>query len=153
MPNSYRPHGLLPTRPSPRPWDFPGKSTRVGCTALSESSQKDNLNVGFWHISFFFFLTVIKRPLSPQAILKGCIHKIKGKIESNNITFFFLSHSFKKFYFIKKKKRHILEVIFLWLFLETLLFFSWIFKKWNNFSTFLKYNRNLHLYVTCCCCC
>ena len=29
------PHGLQPTR-LPRPWDFPGKSTGVGCIAISE---------------------------------------------------------------------------------------------------------------------
>ena len=30
MSDSYRPHGLQPTRPL-RPWDFPGESTGVGC--------------------------------------------------------------------------------------------------------------------------
>ena len=31
--DSSRPHGLQPTR-LPRPWDFPGKSTGVGCHCL-----------------------------------------------------------------------------------------------------------------------
>ena len=31
--DSYRPHGLQPTRLL-RPWDFPGKSTGVGCHCL-----------------------------------------------------------------------------------------------------------------------
>ena len=31
--DSLRPHGLQPTRPL-RPWDFPGKSTGVGCHCL-----------------------------------------------------------------------------------------------------------------------
>ena len=31
--NSSRPHGLQPTRPL-HPWDFPGKSTGVGCHCL-----------------------------------------------------------------------------------------------------------------------
>ena len=31
--DSSRPHGLQPTRPL-RPWDFPGKSTGVGCHCL-----------------------------------------------------------------------------------------------------------------------
>ena len=31
--NSWRPHGLQPTRLL-RPWDFPGKSTGVGCHCL-----------------------------------------------------------------------------------------------------------------------
>ena len=33
MSNSWRPHGLQPTRLL-RPWDFPGKSTGVGCHCL-----------------------------------------------------------------------------------------------------------------------
>ena len=33
MPDSVRPHGLQPTRLL-RPWDFPGKSTGVGCHCL-----------------------------------------------------------------------------------------------------------------------
>ena len=33
VPNSSWPHGLQPTRLL-RPWDFPGKSTRVGCHCL-----------------------------------------------------------------------------------------------------------------------
>ena len=34
MSNSSRPHGLQPTRLL-RPWDFPGKSTGVGCHSFS----------------------------------------------------------------------------------------------------------------------
>ena len=37
MSDSLQPHGLQPTRPL-RPWDFPGKSTRVGCLRLLRSS-------------------------------------------------------------------------------------------------------------------
>ena len=33
MSDSYRPHGLQPTR-LPSPWEFPGKSTGVGCHCL-----------------------------------------------------------------------------------------------------------------------
>ena len=33
VPDSWRPHGLQPTRLL-RPWDFPGKSTGVGCHCL-----------------------------------------------------------------------------------------------------------------------
>ena len=36
--NSLRPHGLQPTRLL-RPWDFPGKSTGVGCHCLLHASQ------------------------------------------------------------------------------------------------------------------
>ena len=36
MPNSYWPHGLQPTRLL-CPWDFPGKSTGVGCHCLLQA--------------------------------------------------------------------------------------------------------------------
>ena len=40
MPDSLRPRGLQPTRLL-RPWDFPGKSTGVGChQAQSEQQEK-----------------------------------------------------------------------------------------------------------------
>ena len=39
VPDSYPPHRLQPTR-LPRPWDFPGKSTRVGCHCLYYSAIK-----------------------------------------------------------------------------------------------------------------
>ena len=37
--NSLQPHGLQPTR-LPHPWDFPGKSTGVGCHCLLHSQQQ-----------------------------------------------------------------------------------------------------------------
>ena len=45
MSDSSRPHGLQPTRHLP-PWDFPGKSTGVGCHCLSSpwSSYKESWN-------------------------------------------------------------------------------------------------------------
>ena len=39
--NSQRPHGLQPTRLL-RPWDFPGKSTGVGCHCLIQSYRGTN---------------------------------------------------------------------------------------------------------------
>ena len=39
MSDSLRPHGLQPTRLL-RPWDFPGKSTGVGCHCLLQTSNK-----------------------------------------------------------------------------------------------------------------
>ena len=42
--DSSRPHGLQPTRLL-RPWDFPGKSTGVGCQCLLLSLFYYNLNV------------------------------------------------------------------------------------------------------------
>ena len=40
MSNSSRPHGLQPTRLL-RPWDFPGKSTGVGCHCLLQDKAED----------------------------------------------------------------------------------------------------------------
>ena len=39
MSDSSRPHGLQPTRLL-RPWDFPGKSTGVGCHCLLQKKKK-----------------------------------------------------------------------------------------------------------------
>ena len=41
-----RPHGLQPTRPLP-PWDFPGKSTGVGCHCLL---HKEDIQMDNWHV-------------------------------------------------------------------------------------------------------
>ena len=41
--NSSQPHGLQPTRLL-RPWDFPGKSTGVGCHCLLPEGEKSLLN-------------------------------------------------------------------------------------------------------------
>src|SRR5574337_265452 len=38
MSDSLRPHGLQPTR-LPHPWDFPGKSTGVGCHCLLSDTR------------------------------------------------------------------------------------------------------------------
>src|SRR5574342_521722 len=39
--NSLRPHGLQPTRLL-RPWDFPGKSTGVGCHCLLQCMKVES---------------------------------------------------------------------------------------------------------------
>ena len=44
MPDSQRPHGLQPTRLL-RPWDFPGKSTGVGCHRLLHVLHYHYLNI------------------------------------------------------------------------------------------------------------
>ena len=53
MSNSLRLHGLQPTRLL-RPWDFPGKSTGVGCHCLL--CRDDNLKVNTKNLFFFCFL-------------------------------------------------------------------------------------------------
>ena len=47
--HSWRPHGLQPTRLL-RPWDFPGKSTGVGCHCLLQGIfLTQGSNPGFRH--------------------------------------------------------------------------------------------------------
>ena len=48
MSDSSRPHGLQPTRLL-HPWDFPGKSTGVGCHCLLQSSRYSTLYL-FVHV-------------------------------------------------------------------------------------------------------
>ena len=43
MSHSWRPHGLQPTRVL-HPWDFPGKSTGVGCHCLLQMCSTYKLN-------------------------------------------------------------------------------------------------------------
>ena len=52
--DSVRPHGLPPTRLL-RPWDFPGKSTGVGCHCLLVTKAMCLL----WGEGRFFFITQI----------------------------------------------------------------------------------------------
>ena len=42
VPNSWQPHGLQPTRLL-HPWDFPGKSTGVGCHCLLQKRRIQSL--------------------------------------------------------------------------------------------------------------
>ena len=51
--NPTRPHGLQPTR-LPRPWDFPGNSTGVGCHC-----QIDLTTIKIWCISQLLFKPII----------------------------------------------------------------------------------------------
>ena len=44
MSDSYRPHGLQPTRLL-HPWDFPGKSTGVGCHCLLQTESIDSSKI------------------------------------------------------------------------------------------------------------
>ena len=54
--DSSRPHGLQPTRLL-RPWDFPGKSTGVGCHCLLRNTHAIYTN-------FFIVLALLKLPHS-----------------------------------------------------------------------------------------
>ena len=63
--DSYRPHGLQPTRLL-RPWDFPGKSTGVGCHCLLRLGSTRYKYMMFYFTLFFttaffpLYLSVIK---------------------------------------------------------------------------------------------
>ena len=49
MSDSFQPHGLQPAKLL-HPWDFPGKSTGVGCQfLLQEIFQTQGLNLGLVH--------------------------------------------------------------------------------------------------------
>ena len=49
MSDSSQPHGLQPTRLL-RPWDFPGKSTGVGCHRLLLTTPKILPRIWFWWV-------------------------------------------------------------------------------------------------------
>ena len=49
--NSLRPHGLQPTRLL-HPWDFPGKSTAMGCHRLL---WKMSINMNYWGIFSYIY--------------------------------------------------------------------------------------------------
>ena len=53
MSDSSRPHGLQPTRLL-RPWEFPGKSTGVGCHCLLQYFYEGNSNIRPRIITFTF---------------------------------------------------------------------------------------------------
>ena len=63
--DSSRPHGLQPTRLL-RPWDFPGKSTRVGCHCLLQNTLLAHISISG---KCFHALQLIRNSLkSPQSI-------------------------------------------------------------------------------------
>ena len=81
MSNSSWPHGLQPIRLL-RPWDFPGKSTGVGCHALLWGifpTQGQNPGV---LIAGRFFTIWATREESHQSILSG-IEKLQVNISSH----------------------------------------------------------------------
>jgi len=56
MSNSLRPHELQPTRLL-RPWDFPGKSTGVGCHCLLLAIIMDSLNSSVKNLLFYNYFS------------------------------------------------------------------------------------------------
>ena len=79
MNHSQRPHGLQPTRLL-RPWDFPGKSTGVGCHCLLRSFLIGNSNS-----------SELPRCLSGSIIISPFFERIVLlSIEFLNDIFFFL---------------------------------------------------------------
>ena len=68
--DSLRPHGLYPTR-LPRPWDFPAKSTGVGCHFLLQGIfLTQGLNLGLSHCRQTLY------PLSHQGSYSLTHHKV-----------------------------------------------------------------------------
>ena len=95
MSDSLRPHGLQPTRLL-HPWDFPGKSTGVGCHCLLQNTTLvasiTNLYILITQLSQFGFIYSLSEPWwfwsNFQTIsfenISGCICKDKTAIK--NIT-------------------------------------------------------------------
>ena len=72
MSDTQRPHGLQPTRLL-RPWDFPGKSTGVGCHCLYKITRTYYISVGPWQPSPVFLPGKSHRQKSLMAYsLRGC---------------------------------------------------------------------------------
>ena len=89
MSDSSRPHGLQPTRLL-RPWDFPGKSTRVGCHSLGVawSYYFSNFNIftktqvlpSFWFTAInilTFLLYLVPTHCEVDAILSSQVPDFK----------------------------------------------------------------------------
>ena len=72
--DSQRPHGLQPTRLL-HPWDFPGKSTGMGCHCLLAASKCD----------FYFWNVIIS--LSPWKNLLVISSENGGLLEGKNYKF------------------------------------------------------------------
>ena len=58
MSDSSRPHGLQPTRLL-HPWDFPGKSTGVGCHCLLQRNALAHLNSECWQSVLWYSCCVM----------------------------------------------------------------------------------------------
>ena len=71
MSDSLLPHGLKPTR-LPHPWDFPGKSTGVGCHfLLQEIFLTQGLNLGLLHCRQALYCLSHQRSQACSPLKKG----------------------------------------------------------------------------------
>ena len=70
MSDSSRPHGLQPTRLL-HPWDFPGKSTGVGCHCLLQVIPNICLTLNTYHFPFIFFCSPLTLKRQCTAIEKA----------------------------------------------------------------------------------
>ena len=95
MSDSWQPHGLQPTRLL-RPWDFPGKSTGVGCHCLlrkkaekkkerkkAEHQRNDSFELWCWRKLLRVSLTArtsnqsILKEINPEYSCEGLMLKLK----------------------------------------------------------------------------
>ena len=74
MSNSSWPHGLQPTRLL-RPWDFPGKSTGVGCHCL--------LWCNLWLLFIYFFLLVMLPSEIPKLPHRAAGERVSWCLETS----------------------------------------------------------------------
>ena len=97
MPDSVRPHRRQPTR-LPRPWDFPGKNTGVGCRFLHQDAPKSASpivhNAGFKDLGLTALLNkqknldlkkrILKRGIFILSIFFPCSRPQKPKNQKTN---------------------------------------------------------------------
>ena len=89
MSDSWRPHGLQPTRLL-CPWDFPGKSTGVGCHCLLQGVSYPLLFEFVFPESNIFFLLGILPCLDGMHPLAASWEKVLEVLPSSFIPFFFI---------------------------------------------------------------
>ena len=109
MSDSSRPHGLQPTR-LPRPWDFPGKSTGVGCHCLLRTKLLIGINTLKFSYSFWTFILHASKAYNNYILFcnynSGCIllswHILSTINPNNHFIYLFLIVIFLLFLYILK---------------------------------------------------
>ena len=93
MSDSLRPHGLQPTRLL-RPWDFPGKSTGVGCHCLLQSKFLRASQIEDIHYLLIF---LYNRPFPPLSYTEKLLSFVIGMKHEVNLCII-NSHSILNFF-------------------------------------------------------
>ena len=130
MSDSLRPHGLYPTRLL-RPWNFPGKSTGVGCHFLLQGIfPTQGLNPGLPHCRQTFFIQpyFIQFPLKTRK-LQLRINNLSKNTQFRNHRSRVLLHALNPCYFsclLVYQTILVLFIIVVCLVLREILFFFFL---------------------------